>query len=620
MALTDALTPILDHLPHRRAARARGLAATTAFPGRSTPSNVPPSSARLRRAALSVALLSGTLLAAAAPAQAAPQWLSPQTLSPPGYDASEQQVAFDPGGDAVVVWQQNGPSSNVILASARPAGGSFSAPQTLSETAKNASAPDVASDAQGDAVAVWLQWDGSEERVQAAYRPAGGSFGAAQTLSEAGVEAETPRVTMNGSGEAVAVWNISVGGKMQIQSAAAAPGGVFGAPADLTGLTVNASVPQVALDSHGDAIAVWDGWDGANIRIEDALRPAGESFGAPQYLSPAGYNADVPQLAFDASGDALAVWSFDGSPSSTVQSAYLPAGGTFSSPQTVPAPNGEPAQVPQVAFDGSGEGVVAWLQSDGSEPRVYASVRSAGAGGTFSTPGTLDPSGQEAYGPRVAGDGLSAVIVSWKTFNGATSYTQAVERPAGGNFSAATDVSTEGPEESAPEVGVDAQGNGIAVFSRAGSGGEYLIEAAGYDAEGPQLRGLTIPSAGIVGQPLQFFQAPLDVWSGVLSEGFSFGDGSGASGVSTTHTYMAPGTYRVTASAIDALGNTTTVTRTVTILAPTTSAGTTAPVALKPSTKTKGKGKHKRRRKHGKRHHHRRHSASKGRAHGILRR
>lgn len=618
MALTDALAPILNHLPHRHAARARGLATTTASPSTNPPSNVPPSSARLRRAALSAALLSGTLLAAAAPAQAAPQWLSPQTLSPPGYDASEQQVAFDPGGDAVVVWQENGPSSDVILASARPAGGSFSTPQTLSDAGKNASAPDVASDAQGDGIAVWLQWDGTVERVQAAYRPAGGSFGVPQTLSEAGVEAETPRVAMNGSGEAVAVWNISVGGKMQIRTAAAASGGVFGAPADLTGLTVNASAPQVALDSRGDAIAVWDGWDGANIRIEDAVRPAGGSFDAPQYLSPAGYNADVPQLAFDASGDALAVWSFDGSPSSTVQSAYRPAGGTFGSPQTVPAPNGEPAQVPQVAFDGSGESVVAWLQSDGSEPRVYASVRSAGTDGTFSTSGTLDPSGQEAYEPRVAGDGLSATIVSWKTFNGATSYTQAVERPAGGNFSAATNVSTEGPEESAPEVGVDAQGNGIAVFSRAGSGGEYLIEAAGYDGAGPQLRGLTIPSEGAVGQPLQFFQAPLDVWSGVLSEGFSFGDGSSASGVSATHTYTAPGAYQVTASATDALGNTTTVTRTVTILAPTTSAGTTAPVALKPSTK--GKHKHKRRPKHGKRRHHRHHSASEGHPHGRARR
>jgi hypothetical protein len=617
--LTDVLTPILDHLPHRRAARASGLARTMASASAS-PSNggATPGGAKLRRAALSAALLGGTLLAAAAPAQAAPQWLSPQTLSPPGTDASEQQVAFDPGGDAVAVWQQSGPAGKVILASARPASGSFSAPQTLSAAGTNASAPDVASDAQGDAVAVWLRWDGAEERVQAAYRPAGGSFGAPQTLSEAGVEAQAPRVAMNGSGEAVVVWNIVVGGKMQIQTAVAAPGGTFGAPADLTGLTVNASVPQVALDSDGDAIAVWDGWDGANIRIEDAVRPAGGSFGSPQYLSPAGDNADVPQVAFDASGDALAVWAFDGSPASTVQGAYRPADGTFGSPQTVPAPNGNPAQVPQVAFDGSDEGVVAWQQSDGSELRVYASVRSAGTGGAFSAAGTLDPGGQEAYEPRVAGDGLSATIVSWKTFNGATNYTQAVERPAGGNFSAASDVSAEGPEESTPEVGVDAQGNGIAVFSRASGGGEYLLETAGYDAAGPQLRGLTIPSTGTVGQPLQFFQAPLDVWSGVLSEGFSFGDGAVASGVSATHTYTAPGTYQVTASATDALGNTTTVTRTVTILAPTMSnAGATAPVTLEPHTK--GKGKHKRRRKHGKRHH-RRHGAGRGHAQGSHRR
>jgi hypothetical protein len=54
----------------------------------------------------------------------------------------------------------------------------------------------------------------------------------------------------------------------------------------------------------------------------------------------------------------------------------------------------------------------------------------------------------------------------------------------------------------------------------------------------------------------------------VLSEGFSFGDGSSAAGVSATHAYGAPGSYQVTASSTDVLGNTTTVTRTVTIGSP----------------------------------------------------
>jgi hypothetical protein len=436
----------------------------------------------------------------------------------------------------------------------------------------------VASDAQGDAVAVWLQFEGAHARVLAAYRPAGGSFGAPQTLSPAGYEAREPRVAMNASGEAVLVWSLGSGLSEEVQAATAAPGGTFGTPVDLTGLSSVASLPQIALDSHGDAIAVWEGWDGTNVRIEDATRPAGASFGAPQYLSPAGDNAGTPQVTFDAGGDALAAWRFDGSPASTVQSAYRPAGGEFAATQTVSAPSSQPAQSPQVAFDGSGEGTVAWQQSDGSELSVYAGVRTPGSTGSFGAQTMLDPGAHEAYEPQIAGDGLSNTILSWKTFNGAANTTEIAVRPAGGSFAPATTVSGENPQEGTPEVGIDAQGNGIAVWSRS-SGSGYQLEAAGYTDAGPQLRGLTLPTQGVVGQPLQFFLAPLSVWSSVLSEGFSFGDGSSASGFSATHTYSAPGVYNVSATATDVLGNVTTVTRTVTIGSPPLAgAPATAPV------------------------------------------
>jgi hypothetical protein len=534
---------------------------------------------RIFKALLGLTVAAATLTATA-PAKAAPQWLTPQTLSQPGQDASRQQVAFDQGGDAIAVWQSTGGPQPQIMASARPAGGAFGAVQTLSDPSTSSTSPDVASDAQGNSIAVWLHFDGANTRVQAAYRPAGGSFAAPQTLSPAGYEAREPRVAMNAAGEAMLIWSLGSGLSEEIQTAAAPPGGLFGEAHDLTSFTTLASVPQVALDSHGDALAVWDGWDGANIRIQDALRPAGGSFGAPGFLSPSGYNADTPQIAFDSNGNALAVWRFDGSPASTVEGDYRPSGGEFGAPQTASAPSSQPAQAPQVAFDGDGYGVVTWQQSDGSELRIEASVRTAGASGSFASPSTLDPGGQEAFEPRIAGDGLSATIVSWKTFNGATNTTQAAVRPAGSNFGAATTVSTTGPQESAPEVGIDAQGNGIAVWSRS-SGPNYLLEAAGYDAAGPLPRGLTLPSQGLVGQPLQFFVAPLDVWSPVSSEGFSFGDGSSASGVSATHTYGTPGSYQVTATATDVLGNTTTVTRTLTISAPTLVGSAPSPTTIR---------------------------------------
>jgi hypothetical protein len=63
-----------------------------------------PESASQRRLA---GLFSLFLLAALAlPASAHATWTAPLTLSPAGQDASSPQVAVDPNGNAVFVWQR----------------------------------------------------------------------------------------------------------------------------------------------------------------------------------------------------------------------------------------------------------------------------------------------------------------------------------------------------------------------------------------------------------------------------------------------------------------------------------------------------------------------------------
>jgi hypothetical protein len=98
-------------------------------------------------------------------------------------------------------------------------------------------------------------------------------------------------------------------------------------------------------------------------------------------------------------------------------------------------------------------------------------------------------------------------------------------------------------------------------------GADEIVQAAGYDGAGPQLGALSIPATGTVGQTLSFSVSPFDVWSAVGATTWSFGDGSGAGGTGVTHTYTAPGTYTVTASALDALRNGTSAGGRVTITA-----------------------------------------------------
>lgn len=91
------------------------------------------------------------------------------------------------------------------------------------------------------------------------------------------------------------------------------------------------------------------------------------------------------------------------------------------------------------------------------------------------------------------------------------------------------------------------------------------MQAAGYDAAGPQFRMLRIPAAGRVGKPLRFSASPLDVWSGRTAAHWSFGDGGRATGNGVTHAYVRPGTYTVTITSSDPRGHATTAKRRIRI-------------------------------------------------------
>jgi hypothetical protein len=63
------------------------------------------------------------------------------------------------------------------------------------------------------------------------------------------------------------------------------------------------------MDPDGDAVVVWSGSDGANIRIHGRTRSAAGVLGTIQVLSDAGQGASEPAIAVDPNGNAAAVWS-----------------------------------------------------------------------------------------------------------------------------------------------------------------------------------------------------------------------------------------------------------------------------------------------------------------------
>lgn len=515
-----------------------------------------PSTSLTDRLATRVApALAAVALIAAVPAaaSAAPAWLPPAPLSAAGGAASAPDVAFDPSGDALVVWTRYDGAKQRAQAAYRPAGGSFGAPVTLSAAGVDATHPVVAVDAAGTFVVAYGQ--GGE--VDVVVRPAGGGFSAPVPVSDTGLAAAAPAIAMNAGGTAVITWVLDGRAQATIRR----PDGTFAVPRSLspsTGVTAQPpyGFPRPAIDAAGDAIVVWDRSNGTTRVVESSYRPAGGAFEAAQTVNAGGnVGAVFPDVALDASGNATVVWE-DCTASPSVCDAIKTnarlagSGAPYLGTETIYGPTGAFSAFPRVAVDADGTATAIWYGEAGGN-RVWTATRPLNR--SFSTPEALSSaSGATRFTTiRFAPDGTA--IAAWNRLLGSQYAIQATTRPKGGAFGGVTNVSALGvTSEAAPGLGTDAQGDAIAVWPRAGAGGD-VIEAAGYDAAPPRISGLSVPGSGTAGAPVALGASVTDVWSAVTPS-WSFGDGLGATGASVQHAFAAPGSYTATLTATDALG------------------------------------------------------------------
>lgn len=497
------------------------------------------------RIPLSVVALGLCILLMPTTSVAAPTWLAPRDLSAAGQDAGVPRVALDAAGDAFAVWDEYDGSNTVIQAGVRPAGGDWSA-RDLSPAASSSYAPALAVDPAGDAIAVWV----SDGKAYAALRPAGAAWGAPRALSAAPEEAAGAQVVLDPGGNAVAVWEGLDGSSFtyRVQASSRPAGGTWSAPRYISVGGQDADRPQVALDAAGNAVAVWELYEGSGAIVQAASRPAGGSWGSPQDLSASGQIPDAPELALDPAGNAVAVWpSLDG----IIRAATRPAGGGWSLPQDISLPGN--AADPKVAIDPGGNAIAVWERFDGSNYVVQARRRVAG---TWSSPEDLSATGQNAFLPDVAFDPFGNAVAVWKRSNGSVAIVQAALRPVAGGWAPPQDLSAARGDADSPTVAYDGAGNAVAAWGRS-NGAHVVTQAVGLDAAGPVIGRISITGKLTPGGRAAFsVSAAADVWSSLAGPPhWFFGDGAEADGASVTHVYRATGHYNVTVSQADAVGN-----------------------------------------------------------------
>jgi hypothetical protein len=533
-------------------------------------------------------------LLAATPAGAAPTWLSPAKLTADGENAQAPQVSVDAQGDALAAWQRLDEESGktVIESSSRPAGsGGWGSPLIVSSSADEASLPQVALDSHGDAVAVWLSLSGGGEySIEASTRSGiAGAWQAPVTLRKLGaMTAMDPRpdLAVNSQGDAVVVWERLAGAEDLVETASRPAGGSWQPPETLSTEAENLHAAEVGIDAAGEATAVWEE-KGLDVRIDAADKPASGKWQPPAAISQEGANANEPRLAVAANGDAVAAWEHFESEELIEAAVRTSAGGAWGKPVALTQPEtgeGEPAGQ-QVAIDAQGDAILVWARMNKGHEIVEATERGATSSAWQPVAALSGPGESLEEIPRVSVNGQGDAVVVWERLHGGE---ETVEAAAGLAASRSWQTPVALASKGNPngqEVALDGQGNAAAVWSRY-DGTSFIAEAAGYDAAGPELSSLTIPTGGAVGQTLAFSARPFDIWSALGATSWSFGDGTSQTGTSVTHAYGAPGTYTVTLTSADVLGNTSSTSAAVQITG--SVLGSKAPVVVPVAPKITG--------------------------------
>jgi len=186
-------------------------------------------------------------------------------------------------------------------------------------------------------------------------------------LAEDGDTVFIPFITLNSSGRAIAMWWKSVDDAIKIQYACSTDHGVaWSSPTDLTG-EYNEWSTGVILNDSNQAIIIWMKLTSTSICVNYSIDGGAEWLGVTTLTTEADVNY-APYVALNSSGQAIAVWVRDNGDNSIIQTAYSIDGGKNWLNTGAEATNlsaaGENSSTPQIALNDSGQAVAVWVRND----------------------------------------------------------------------------------------------------------------------------------------------------------------------------------------------------------------------------------------------------------------
>ena len=221
--------------------------------------------------------------------------------------------------------------------------------------------------------------------------------------------------------------------------------------------------PQIAFDQSGNALAVWSEFDGTRRNIW-SNRFNGTSWEVAEkiVIEDLG-SAGSPQVAFDQSGNALAVWQqSDGTRSNIWSNRFN--GMSWGGAEKIETDDLGTVFNPQIAIDHSGNALAVWSQSDGTRSNIWSN-RFNGTSWEVAEKIEIDDLGG-AFGSQIAIDQSGNALAVWAQDDGTRSNIWS-NRFDGTNWGDAEKIETNGENSNvSPKIAIDQNHNALAIWSQ----------------------------------------------------------------------------------------------------------------------------------------------------------
>lgn len=339
-------------------------------------------------------------------------WSAPVNLSLAGANATNPKVVMNNSGQTIAVWERN----NVIQASTLLFDGVWSAVQDLSSLLDTCSSPQISTNSSGQTVAIWVRQNGADFNIQTATLLFGEIWSAASSISSTGVNASSPKVQINASGQTVALWHRNNGTDDLIESATLTFGGAWSAVTQLSASGQNATQPSLAMNDSSQVVAVWR----RNDVIQGRTLTYGENWSSVANISLL-ESVSNPIVYIDSSGSISLTWRRTVASNEIFERSSASFGDAWDLPIILCA---HPAGMacPTVKMNALNHTAVIWAHVvDGISVIQFTSCFERG----WSPVTTLSDSAQSAIAPNLAFNDSEETVAIWTRSNGTHTIIQA---------------------------------------------------------------------------------------------------------------------------------------------------------------------------------------------------